>query len=179
MSQVTITEALSELNLIKKKIEKKQQTVLGSLTRVEHMPDPFEKVGGSKEYLAGEIQAIEALRKRYVKIRSAIAKVNTVTPITIGPETMTINEWLNWKREQATSALQFASSLATDTKKALDIQSQRPSVFKDDAGNVKVVNVIANVDYPERLKAASDLDDMIEKLDGQLSLKNATITIDI
>jgi hypothetical protein len=45
--QTTITEALSEINLIKKKIEKKQQDVIGNLVRWEHLKDPFESVGGA------------------------------------------------------------------------------------------------------------------------------------
>lgn len=179
MAKITITEALSELNLIKKKIEKKKPDVLNNLVRFDHMADPFANVGGSKEYIGSQLQAIDDLRKRFVKIRSAIAQANTVNTIKIGRHEMTINEWLNWKREQSKDEKEFHESIAKTLKVHIDNAAQRPSVFKDDQGNTKLANMIPNVEYSERLKAVEEISDMIENLDGQLSLKNATITIEI
>lgn len=179
MPQITITEALSELNLIKKKIEKKQTDVLPNLVRWDHMPDTFAKAGGSETHISSEIQSINDLRKRFVKIRSAIAEVNTKTSITVGSTTMTVNEWLNWKREIADDSRKFANNVANSVKHALDQQAQKPQLIKDDAGNVKIVNLIPNVDYAHCLKVVDEIDEMTEKLDGQLSLKNATIMIKV
>jgi len=176
---ITITEALSEINLIQKKISAKQEIVSGNLTRFEKTPDPFAKEGGSEKYIQSEIQSIEDLYKRWVTIRSAIAKANTVHTITIGEKTMTINEWLNWKREVATAQKLFFHKVHYQTKQALDANASRPSVYKDDDGKNIIVNLLSNVDYPEFVKKEHEIIEILERLDGQLSLKNATITIDI
>lgn len=179
MAKITITEALSELNLIKKKIEKKQAAVLDSLTRLDHMPDPFEDIGGSRAFVKIELQAIDDLRRQFVKIRSEIAKINTTTDVSVMGSTMTINEWLNWRREQATESRDFAYSVANKVKSAMDQHANRPPLVKDDQGNIRVINIIANVDYYKCLEKQQTISDMMEKLDGQLSLKNATTMIDV
>ncbi len=45
MEKITITEALSEVNLLKKKIEKKKEMILANLAKFKHVPDPYEKQG--------------------------------------------------------------------------------------------------------------------------------------
>ena len=50
-SRITITEALSEINLIKKKIEHKKKTAMGLLVKAEHAKDPYESEGGTKSFL--------------------------------------------------------------------------------------------------------------------------------
>lgn len=176
---ITITEALSELNLLSKKIEKKQQTVLSNLVRYDHVKDPFESAGGTQQVMTSECRAISDLQKRYVTIRSKIAEANTKNRIVIGQKDMTINEWLNWKREISEKEKTFVNKVHSSIKGLLDQSATKPNVIKDDQGQMKIVNVIPNLDYGTFIKASEDIQDVIEKLDGQLSLKNATILIDI
>lgn len=177
MEKITITEALSEINLIKKKIEKKELVVVGNLVRVKHIQDPLE--GGSQVYVARELQAINDLNKRHVNIKSAIAEANIKNFVTIHDETKSIFDWLTWKRDIADKQVKLFQQINHGVKNHLDSQSQRPNVYKDDAGKVMLVEYELNVDYSTQLLAAQILGDTIEKLDGQLSLKNATIQIEI
>jgi len=181
MSKITITEALAELNLIKKKIEKKKPDILNNLLRYEHVADPFLKEGGSQQYIAAEIQSINSLRERFVKIRSAIAKINTETHITVNNVTRTINEWLNWKRDQATDDLLFRQQISATLKTQMDrlANSSQVPVYKDDKGENHFVKWATNTSYSEHLKAAEEIQAILDTLDGQLSLKNATIVIEI
>lgn len=177
MDKITITEALSEINLLKKKIEKKELIVAGNLIRVKHIKDPLE--GGSQFYVARELQAIKDLNKRYVKIKSAIAQANIKTLVTIGDDTKSIFDWLTWKRDIADKQTKLLQQINLGIKNHLDSQAQRPNVYKDDEGKVHLVEYELNVDYSTQLAAAQSLSDTIEKLDGQLSLKNATIQVEI
>jgi seryl-tRNA synthetase len=131
------------------------------------------------QYLRSEIQSIEDLRKKWVKIRSAIAKANTDNTITIGSTTKSINEWLNWKREVAQEESKFAVSVHVRIKNAMDESVQKPQVVKDDSGQVKICKLLANLEYPEFLKKSQEVDEILETLDGKLSLKNATIMVEI
>lgn len=99
MEKITITEALSEINLIKKKTIKKQEIVTQNLARAKHMPDPYVNEGGSFEFNKRELQAIKDLNLRMTKIRGAISRANLENKITISGETRSINDWLTWKRE--------------------------------------------------------------------------------
>jgi len=65
MSQtMTITEALSQVNLVKKKLDHKKKAALQLLVRAEHVKDPYESEGGTKEFLKRELQAIDDLHTR-------------------------------------------------------------------------------------------------------------------
>lgn len=180
MEKITITEALSEIQLISKKVAKKQQDMLGMLIRATHVKDPFEPEGGSYKHNDQEAQAIRDLYKRTVKIRSAISTANINNSLKIKDEEKTIFEWLAWKREVATPFLAFVKAVYSNTKNALDASAQRPAVIKEETtGATKLVEHVANVDYPKWLKEYEDTQEKLDKLDGLLSLKNATIVVEI
>lgn len=178
MEQLTITEALSEIQLVTKKIAKKQTDMMGHLVRMTHVKDPFESEGGSYAHNDKEHQAIRDLNKRLVSLRAAISKANTDNKLTIGDTERTIFEWLAWKKEVATNYLNFVKSVYATTKTTLENAAARPQVIKDEAtGATKLIECVANVDYPKWLKEYETQQDTLGKLDGQLSLKNATIVI--
>jgi hypothetical protein len=58
---LTITEALSEINLIKKKLVSKRGNVTQNLTRALHVKDPYESQGGSEAMIRAEVQSIADL----------------------------------------------------------------------------------------------------------------------
>lgn len=179
MEKITITEALSEINLIKKKIEKKKETVLANLARAKHMPDPFKDDGGSAVAMAAHIQSVNDLNHRLVRIRGAISQANILNGIHINGETRTIQDWLTWKREVSAGENKFLSDISRMTKSSMEHWAKSPQVYKDDSGGTHLVEFENNVDYAKLLKEVEKFTEILEKLDGQLSLKNATITIDI
>jgi hypothetical protein len=179
---ITITEALSEINLIKKKLQSKHQKVKDMLIRAEHVPDAFEKEGGSKEVIAREVQSANDLAMRLVHIRSGISRANLGTTITLTENnlsvTQSIHDWLIWKREIVKDHLAFLNNVNNTVKLHTDSISKQPQVYKDNDGNVHLVKSIVNVHYPDWLALQANISAILEKLDGQLSLKNATVTID-
>lgn len=176
--KMTVTEALAEIKLIEKKIAKKEETVRAHLSRYENTPDPFQSVsGGSKAAVQAEVQSVKDLREKLVRIRGAIATANIENTVTVGEATRNIYDWLTWKREIANKERDFYQAIHTTLKLQLDTNAQRPNVYKDETGVVQVAKLIPNVDYAEFLTRHQKLTDMIETVDGKLSLKNATILI--
>jgi len=176
--EITITEALSEINLINKKIEKKQNTVMTNLVRFEHSEDLFKKLGGSEAFVATELQSIRDLRTRLVMIRSGIAKANQETSITVGKNTRSIFDWLAWRREVSTTELDFNKNVYnTVTTHQKDLENNPRVVKSEDGKPVELAKAHYHVDASAFLKESEYLVEVLEKLDGQLSLKNATVTI--
>ena len=96
---MTITEALAEIALLKKKIPKKIEAAMIYVVRDERERDPLEKSGGSAQHLVEEMQAITDLNLRLIVLRRAIAKANDDQLVTCGDMVFTLSEWLVWKRE--------------------------------------------------------------------------------
>lgn len=183
MEKLTITEGLAEITLIKKKLLAKQSKIKDMLTRVEHLPDVFEKEGGSQEVVGREMQGISDLVHRLIRIRAAISKANLLTLIVIADDqgdkiTMTIHDWLIWKREAARDFIGFVAGVNKSVRAHMENAGRQPQVYKDEAGNVQVAKIKINLDYPAWLALESSTTDRLQKLDGQLSLKNATVVIE-
>lgn len=179
---LTITEALAEIKTIGKRVEKKREFVLGFLFRQEGLKDPLEKDGGSVEVIRRESQAIADLELRIIKLRRGIAKANDVTEVPIKDNVMTISDWLTWRRDVAPGAQQF-----------LNQQRQRLSMLREQAkrGGMSVIGATAsistdakpqdyvvNVDEADLARRIESMEELMGALDGQLSLKNATVMIE-
>ena len=178
MEKMTITEALSEINLIKKKLEKKKQNVLVNLVRAKHIKDPLESEGGSKVYASREVQSITDLQKRLVDIKTAIAIANISTELTISGRTKTIFNWLIWKRDVSDDSLKFTRNIHSQIKNSMDQNTRGPTIYKDSTDKTQLVEFEYSLDYASALKEEQEIQDIIEKLDGQLSLKNATVVLE-
>jgi hypothetical protein len=178
MTEITITEALAEIPTIEKRIEKKKEFILNYLYRQSSVRDPHEKDGGSPVLIARENQAIADLQERLINIRSVIQKANAENTITIENQTKTIVDWLTWRREIAPKEQEFLRILM-DKINSVRQQAMRQgvSVTDKDAGfsSDYVVN-INELDLSEKIES---LENILGILDGQLSLKNATIKIEI
>lgn len=174
---ITITEALSEVNLLKKKIQESDQAAKGCLVRVAHVQDPYEKHGGSVEQYAKSTQSSNDLRRRLVDIRSKISKANIENQITINDQTMSIFDWLTWKREIYPELLKASQDQIGTLRESLAKEANRPEVWKDENGNTQLVKYVRNADLKLLEDKQNRLVDTYGKLDGQLSLRNATITI--
>lgn len=178
VDKITITEALSELNLIKKKVQKKRINVLNNVIRAKHVKDTLESEGGSKEFIKREAQGVEDLNNRFIKLKGAIAKANVETLITVNGKTATIHDWLIWKRDIAKEQITFTTDVGGGVKKHFDQVQRQPQIYKDSEEKTHLVEYEANIDYGEYLKITENLQDTLDKLDGQLSLKNATIVVE-
>lgn len=182
MKKITITEALAEIHLINKKIEKKKENIKRNLLTVSNIEDPFKNDGGAKEYIKREKQGIEDLYKALVKIRSEISKANLENSITIGDETKTIFSWLTWKREVANDYNSFLKEAADLVTQSLERHLKQPQVYmrgEQKEKEIEIVKYSSNLDTAAWYKENEEKEDKLNKLDGLLSLKNATILIEI
>lgn len=183
MKQTTITEALAELKTIDKRILKKREFIGSNILRPEMVKDPLEKDGGSVTAIQRERQAIADLEQDKVNIRRAIAEANGRESITVEGKTRTISDWLVWRRDIAPSGLDFLKQLSNA------IKNQRSEALKR-GGQVIVAgssppdrapvafDIVVNVSEQELSTQIEGFETVLGTLDGQLSLKNATITIE-
>jgi hypothetical protein len=179
MEKMTIAEALSEVKLMEKKLEKKHLFVLANLSRFDHIKDTFEKDGGATKALNSELQSINDLNKRLERIRASIAKANLDTNVTVGEDTRSLHEWITWKREIAPRHIKFIDAIHTSLKTRIDKETNNPTAFKDEEKNqVKLAQLVTHLSYQDFIKQSEKLHDLLQTVDGKLSLKNATIVIE-
>lgn len=177
---VTITEGLAELKTIQKRLEKKREYVRQFLGRQDGIRDPLEKDGGAVSVIARERQAIADLESRVVLIRTRIQQANHATAVTIEGQTRTIAEWLTWRKEVAVGSQQFINSLRTNVQQMRgQALSKGFAVVTPGGAATAPTDYIVNVDEAALAKEAEQIEIILGTLDGQLSLKNATTTIDV
>ena len=177
MSTQTVTEALAEIKTIVKRLDKKHEFINGYLVRFSQMKDPHEKEGGSAELIRRERQASADLWKRLVDLRLAIQQANHRTPVTVAGTTKMLAEWLTWRKEVAPTVVKHLTNIRQN------ILANRKR-FNDEVGKAKVQgltvdDLIVNVDEAALAKEAEELETILSELDGQLSLKNATVMVDV
>lgn len=177
---LTITEALAELKTIQKRVEKKRGFILQYLARQDGVKDPLAKEGGSIEVVARERQAIRDLDTRHVLIRTSIQRINQATPITIAETTKTIAEWLTWRKEIAPDTQKFLAQLR-QTLLQSRTQAQQKGLAVVGTGQTAAAptDLLINIDEAALAHDAEQMETILGTLDGQLSLKNATILIDV
>ncbi len=182
---MTITEALAEIKTIGKRLEKKKQAVLSNIGRDSRLKDPLE--GGSVEYVARERQAIEDLEKRIVAIRTAIQRSNLATNCTVGDNTLTVQEWLNFRREVSEKRQLFLNSLNMAIKQIREkVQREGGRVVAANVaalatvdGGKPPIEILVHLDEKKLLEEQEGLEKTLGDLDGKLSLLNATTVIEV
>lgn len=179
MAQITITEALAELKTIDKRIEKKREFVLGYLLRQEMFKDPLEKDGGSVSAIKREMQSIRDLEERKITIRRAIQRANEQNSVTVAGQTRTIADWLVWRREVAPVQQSFLANVRTRIEQARQEAARKGAGLSSSADAAKPNDVIVNINEQELARQIEGLEEVLGSLDGQLSLKNATLMIDV
>jgi hypothetical protein len=125
-----------------------------------------------------ELQAIHDLQERIIKIRSAIQKANAENTITIFNETRPIVDWLTWRREVAPEQQNFLKDM-TSKINSMRQQAIRQGVNVTDKDAGFSSDYVVNVNERELAEKIENLENILGTLDGQLSLKNATILIDL
>ena len=177
---MTITEALAELKTLQKRIEKKREYVTQFLLRQDGLKDPLEKDGGSTVVIQRERQAIADLDTRRVAIRTGIQKINQSTYITVADITKTIAEWLTWRKEIAPGEQSFVTKLRSGIANARQQAQQKGwGVAAKDGTAAAPTDLVINIDESALAAEAEQIENILGTLDGQLSLKNATVMIDV
>lgn len=177
---ITITEALAEIKTIGKRIEKKRGFVAQYVARQEIVHDPLTNQGGSEKALREERQAIADLEARIVGIRLAINAANVATAVTVGTQTKTIAEWLTWRRDVVPGRKAFLTQLNNALLNVRrEAQQKGLNIVAQVGSQPDQKNIIVNLDERALAQEAEQLETTLGTLDGLLSLKNATVTIDV
>lgn len=176
---MTITEALAEIKTIDKRILSKRSFIETYLYRIDSLRDPHEKDGGSASLIQNEFQAIKDLEDRVIALRNGIQKANETNKITVEGDERTIADWLVWRREISTRKGQFLNRLRLNLSSARDaVKSGRINYGTSQAPAATApADLIVNINEQELNKEHEKLQNILGQLDGQLSLKNATVMI--
>ena len=177
---ITITEALAEVKTIDKRIAKKREFIRQYLARQEGIKDPLERNGGSVQVISQEMQAVGDLEDRIVEIRRGIQRANEATEISVNGTTRPIADWLIWRREISHEQESFLTRLSTHLRQVRDeAQRKGHAVVQATAttADQKPTDIVVNIDERELSTDIENLQDTLGQLDGQLSLKNATVLI--
>lgn len=183
---MTITEALAEIKTIAKRLEKKRQAVLSNIARDARLKDNL--AGGAEEFVRAERQAVNDLENRVVAIRTAIQKSNLETKTTVTDKTMSVAEWLTFRREIATGRQQFLNAIING------IRGLREKVTREggrvtsgvvaataivESGKQPPLEITIHLDEKALLEEQELLEKTLGDLDGKLSLLNATTVIEV
>ena len=174
---ITITEALAEIKTIGKRIDKKQEFVFGSLARQEGARDPLEKDGGAEVVVSRERQAINDLQTRVVELRRGIQRANDSTIVQIGGAERSISEWLIWKRDVAPKRRDFLNKMSGGLKQLRENAKRQGQNVVQIGAAQQFSDIVVSIDELALAKEIEELEKILGDLDGQLSLKNATVPI--
>lgn len=180
MAKMTITEGLAEIKTVAKRVQSKRSAMLTFQTRLDGLRDPITEEGGSAEYIRRETQAADDLVERIVAIRRGITRASDETAITINGESRSILDWLTWRRDVAPGLQQHLQAQRRQINEARVQASRNGSNVVSAADKAqKPTDVIVNLNETALVKSIEVLEDTLGQLDGQLSLKNATVMIEV
>jgi hypothetical protein len=179
---ITITEALAEIKTIGKRLESKRASVGSFLARQDGVRDPLEKEeGGSAGFVVRERQAIGDLEQRIIDLRRGIQRANDSTAVTINGTTRSISEWLTWRRDVLPGQRQFLNTVRNTLNNVRAQARQKGSTVVSATATTAAAQPedwVVNIDEAALAAEIEALEDTVGTLDGQLSLKNATVTIE-
>jgi L-lactate utilization protein LutB len=174
---------LAEIKTIGKRLEKKRAAIGSNLARDSRLKDPLTD---SVEYVRSERQAVADLEARVVSIRTAIQKSNLDTKATINDKTMSVAEWLTFRREVAPGRQAFLNQINMGIKQMREkvireggrVTSGVASATAIVEANKPTVEVIIHLDEKSLLEEQEAMEKTLGDLDGKLSLLNATTVIE-
>lgn len=171
MAQMTITEAFAELKTIQARLKTKRAFIGSHLIYPDAIKDPLINDGGTAQVVVRELQAIRDLQERLIRIREAMQAANLTTTITIDGKTRSIAAWLAWRKDLRSGESDFL----TTVRRSIDNVRNSVRAKGDDPSKAVVVNIDEG-DLGARMET---LEKITSTLDGQLSLKNATVVLDV
>lgn len=160
-----LIEAMKELKLIIKKMESNNEQVV-KLSSILSNEKPL--VGSSIEDQKKEVNALiqsnEDLFDNYLKLKLAIEKTNTTTSVTINDKTLTITEWLTFRRNASEASRIY---LLVNTSAA---QGRLSRINNSD----KTIEVLPCFDEKIINTKKMEMIDILGKIDWTLEVVNAT-----
>lgn len=176
-----ITEAMAEIKLFIKKISSQREFILRNLAREEWRKDPFEKDHTTQEaQVKAAIQSISDLEKNIVTYRYAITKANMEEHILLEGMDMTVAEWLIWRREVLPLRKQLLGNLANQMAgNSREQQSAQRSYSGKDSEKSQPTNYIVNISDKWLKEETEKLEAIEQRLDGQLSMLNANMEVEL
>ena len=173
-----ITEAMAEIKLANKKIQSSMDFVVRNIRREDWRLDPFAKEGTTQEAMVkAELQSARDNMQRVVQLKHAINEANRINRLEVAGISMTIAEWLIYRRDVLPLAQRNVTHLAN---LLANVNREVPvSRWAGQATERDTTNWIINVSDKELIDEIQKLNTIEERLDGALSLANATIDIDV
>lgn len=169
MAKITLTEALAQHKLTLKKIDDKTRELSHYTVRDERIVDPLQKSNTtSQKFVQEQMQSIADLGEHAIKLRAAISRKNKEVKVRFGSMEMTVEDALAWRREVAPRVKMLYDGMLTQARKSRQVTAQQ----------VEVKHVV-NFDESEVMKALEATTDALGKLDTELSIVNATQTIEV
>jgi hypothetical protein len=175
---MTITEALAEIKTITKRIASKREFVETYQYRLDSLKDPLDKDGGSEKAVLEAMQSITDLEDRIVLLRKGISYANENNYVTIESIQKSIADWLIWRREIAPGRERFLYTLLTRIQGARNA-CQGQGVKWGKETELKASDIVVSIDEGQLSKDREQIKNILGQLDGQLSLANATIMLEI
>ena len=176
---MVITQALAEIATIGKRLQKKQQMVVGNAFRLDSLRDPFEKDGGTRTVLTAELQSIRDLQSRIVTLRGAINRCNSTIRVSVGDVTKTVEDWLIWRREVAPLQRQFLTVLNKTILDARQAALKSGGTVKTaDQSDGSKADILVNIDEKALYAQIEEHENIMGTLDGLLSMHNATTVLE-
>lgn len=175
-----ITEAMSEVKLCVKKIQSNRDFVLRNLRREEWRKDPFEKDGTTQEAQVQQaLQAIMDLERRIVALKNGINKTNLTQMIELEGRTMSVAEWIIWKREVLPLRKQMLSVFANQIANTA-VEGMSPARrFVGQTEQGPQTNWYINVSDKWLLAELQMLETIEQRLDARLSMMNANVEVEL
>jgi hypothetical protein len=180
MERMTVTELFAEIKLTREKVLKKNSSILKYAAVAGKLRDPLERQGGSEAFIKAETQAVRDLQARLVRMLTAMHKSNMKVQCTIEGETKSVYEWLVWRKEifPALSGHYGNLLMGAQTIRANEQRSSAMANSKSQDGTAPEVVVQVFFDEKQTMAEAEKLTAIYQKLDGQLSLLNATTVVE-
>lgn len=178
--ELTITQALAKINVLKKRIENKAAFVREHVARQKMYEDPFAAEGGTPKEIVSAQDSIRKNSESVIKLRCAINASNTLTYVEAAHLRRSIAAWLIWKREVEPSERTRVAALLEAIKRTRETAaSKKVQVVSHDGEAQEPLDLMINIDEKALRLKASLLDDITGELDGELSQSNATTTINV
>jgi len=170
MAKITLTEALAQHKLTLKKIEDKTRELSHYTVRDERVVDPLLKSGGTSEaFVREQMQAIGDLGTFAIRLHSSITGKNREVKVKFGNMEMTVEDALTWRREVAPLRKNLLNGILSQARTA----RQKMGTGAD------APKVVVSFDEAQAMSELEALSDALGKLDTELSIVNATQTVEV
>lgn len=150
MTQITVFEGLTQLKLLKKRIEElTNQLVIVSVVQGEQVPPGFGSVRDFVNKSGRDLQSVQDLITRRSRIKSALVKSNATTEIKVNGGVMTVAEAIELK-----NSIDFKVNLLDKIKKMWynsKALAERNNQNVQQQANASVANLVGdNKDTPDQ-----------------------------